>query len=56
MRREVVLEVATASGYHNVHRAQGKTFYSWDSACEDATREVTAQVFQDFQVLKYLSE
>jgi hypothetical protein len=39
-----------------MYRGAGKTFYSWDSACEDATREVTAQALQDFQIIKYLNE
>ena len=53
---EVDLEVATASGYQRAFHSEAKAVLDSDSACEDATRDVTAQVFQDFQVLKYLSE
>jgi hypothetical protein len=53
---EVELEIATGNGYHAVYHAGGKTFYDWEGACEDATREVTMQVFQDMQVIKYLNE
>ena len=53
---DVELEITTGNGYHGVYHAGGKTFYDWESACEDATREATMQVFQDMQVIKYLNE
>ena len=53
---EVDLEVSTAAGYQRGFHAEAKAVLDSDSACEDATRDVSAQVFQDFQILKYLSE
>jgi hypothetical protein len=53
---EVDLEVSTAAGYQRAFHAEAKAVLDSDSACEDATKDVTAQVFQDFQILKYLSE
>ena len=53
----LVLEVQTGNGYHGLFHAQGKNLYSGGTdACDDATREVTTQVFSDFQILKYLCE
>jgi hypothetical protein len=53
---EVNLEVFTATGYQRAFHAEAKAVLDSDSACEDATKDVTAQMFQDFQILKYLSE
>jgi hypothetical protein len=54
---DVDLEVQAGNGYHAVFHGQAKNLYSGGTdACDDATREVTAQVFQDFQILKYLTE
>jgi hypothetical protein len=53
---QVELWVATGSGYSARYLGQGKQFYSWDSACEDATREVAAQMLHDAQILRYLTQ
>jgi hypothetical protein len=53
---EVVLDVTAGNGYRAEYRAAAKKGYSWTAACEDATREVTTQVFQDFQILRYLTQ
>src|SRR5262245_16972529 len=53
---DVDLEVQVANGYRGAYHAESKSILDPDSACEDATVDVTKQVFSDYQILRYLNE
>jgi hypothetical protein len=54
---QVALEVATSGGYRTTLQLEERNLYdSWQSACENVTRQLAAALFQDPQILRYLNE